>query len=194
MKSKPTKPSDEKIISLFWERNEDAIGETDRIYGKYLFTTAFNILGDEGDSRECVNDTLFHLWTHIPPDRPKWFKGYAARIAHNLALHRLEEQGRQKRVPSQAVIALDDLIDYLDDGSSVEKQIDDNLLRACLDRFLDSLDKRQRMIFVGRYYSCFTTAQLARLLDLSERQVYRELTKMKTHLKEILHKEGFTDV
>ena len=37
--------SDEEIIELYWQRNEDAIGATDTKYGKYLFTLAYNIVG-----------------------------------------------------------------------------------------------------------------------------------------------------
>ena len=48
---------DKKIISLYWERNEDAIKETDIKYGKYCYTVAYNILGSREDSEECVNDT-----------------------------------------------------------------------------------------------------------------------------------------
>ena len=33
--------SDDDIIALYWERNEDAIDETDYKYRNYLFTIAF---------------------------------------------------------------------------------------------------------------------------------------------------------
>ena len=35
---------DEKIIGLYWERNEDAITETSSKYGKLFFRIASNIL------------------------------------------------------------------------------------------------------------------------------------------------------
>ena len=48
---------DEKIIGLYWERNEDAITETSSKYGKLFFRIASNILLNHEDSEECVNDT-----------------------------------------------------------------------------------------------------------------------------------------
>ena len=41
---------DEKIVALYWERDEKAIGETDFKYRKYLFAIARNLLQDHRDS------------------------------------------------------------------------------------------------------------------------------------------------
>ena len=41
---------DEKIIGLYWERNEDAITETSSKYGKLFFRIASNILLNHEDS------------------------------------------------------------------------------------------------------------------------------------------------
>ncbi len=46
--------TDEQIIELYWDRNEDAIPETDKKYGNYLFSIANNIVSDRLDCEECV--------------------------------------------------------------------------------------------------------------------------------------------
>lgn len=43
---------DAQIIDLYWQRNEDAIQETDRKYGNYCNRVAYNILGDHEDGKE----------------------------------------------------------------------------------------------------------------------------------------------
>lgn len=48
---------DKKIIELYFERNEQAIKETDIKYGKLCHKIAYNILNNLQDSEECVNDT-----------------------------------------------------------------------------------------------------------------------------------------
>ena len=45
------------IIELYFERNEQAIKETDIKYGKLCHKIAYNILNNLQDSEECVNDT-----------------------------------------------------------------------------------------------------------------------------------------
>ena len=49
--------ADEQIIELYWQRNENAIQETDKKYGQFLFKIAYNILHDRLDCEECQNDT-----------------------------------------------------------------------------------------------------------------------------------------
>ena len=48
---------DEQIVTLYWERDEAAIQETQTKYDRYLTKIACNILADMEDSRESVNDT-----------------------------------------------------------------------------------------------------------------------------------------
>ena len=61
---------DEKILQLYWDRDEAAIYETDCKYGHYLTRIARNVLSDPEDSRESVNDTYYAAWNSIPPQRP----------------------------------------------------------------------------------------------------------------------------
>lgn len=49
--------TDLQIIELFWERSQQAIEETQRIYGRYCHWVAYGILGDREEAREIVNDT-----------------------------------------------------------------------------------------------------------------------------------------
>lgn len=48
---------DLRIIELYFERDEQAIKETDAKYGKLCHSIAYNILNNHEDSEECVNDT-----------------------------------------------------------------------------------------------------------------------------------------
>ena len=48
---------DAKIVELFWARNEDAIKETDAVYGRRLNALARNILQSCEDAEKSVNDT-----------------------------------------------------------------------------------------------------------------------------------------
>ena len=48
---------DSQIVSLYWERNEQALAETAAKYGNYCFSIAYNILSSREDADESVNDT-----------------------------------------------------------------------------------------------------------------------------------------
>ena len=49
---------DARIVTLYWDRSDDAIPETASKYGSYLTSISYNILASREDAEECVNDTL----------------------------------------------------------------------------------------------------------------------------------------
>ena len=53
---------DEKIVELYWNRDESAVSETQEKYETYLYKIAYNILSDKEDSNESVNDTVNHIF------------------------------------------------------------------------------------------------------------------------------------
>ena len=65
--------TDSQIIALFWDRNEDAIQETDAVYGRKLFTISDKILRSHQDAEESVCDTYMKAWESIPPQKPNYF-------------------------------------------------------------------------------------------------------------------------
>jgi len=61
--------SDEQIVELYWQRDEQAIKETNIKYKKFLLSVAMNIVHDMCDSEECLNDTYIGAWNA----RRSWF-------------------------------------------------------------------------------------------------------------------------
>ena len=69
--------TDQEIIDLYWRRDEKAIEHTDKKYGRYLYSIAYNIVHDSLDCEECVNDTYLGTWNAIPPNKlPKLLSNY----------------------------------------------------------------------------------------------------------------------
>ena len=64
---------DREILDLYWNREENAIRETDRVYGTQLRGLAVRITESREDGEECVSDTYLTAWNHIPPQRPQMF-------------------------------------------------------------------------------------------------------------------------
>lgn len=79
---------DSQIVALYWQRDEQAIVETDAKYGSYCMKISQNILSDRADSEENVNDAYLHAWEAMPPQRPAILSAFLGRITRNLALNR----------------------------------------------------------------------------------------------------------
>ena len=69
---------DSDIVELYFARDERAIEETERKYGRYCRTVAYNVFANEADAEETVNDTYLGVWNSIPPQRPRIFSAKAA--------------------------------------------------------------------------------------------------------------------
>ena len=69
---------DAKIIALFWERNEQAVKETDTAYGGRLYSLSNRILNNREDAEESVSDTYMETWKSIPPKQPTYFYAFLA--------------------------------------------------------------------------------------------------------------------
>ena len=97
---------DGKILELFYARSEQAIRETETKYGAYCYSVAIHILEDRQDAQECVSDTWLSAWNSIPPQRPRVFSAFLARITRNLAIDRWRESRTAKRGGGEMKYAL----------------------------------------------------------------------------------------
>ena len=183
--------ADEAIIELYWNRNERAIMETDRKYKGYLYTIAHNILHDSMDCEECLNDTYLGTWNAIPPERPSIFQAFLSKIMRNTAVVRYKKNTASKRVPSEMSVSLAELGDSMPYSPSAEDEYLVSQVSRIVSNFLRSLPERNAFIFICRYYCSDRIADIASMLHISERSVYRELTTMREELKDILTKEGY---
>ena len=188
---KPTKIlTDEEIIALYWDRNEQAIKETDVKYRRYLYTISYNILRDDMDSEECLNDTYLGTWNSIPPRRPNAFQVFLAKITRNFALQKFRKQTAARRIPSELMVSLDELDECIGSGSTVEEEYMIRTISVVLNKFLRELSDRDSFIFVCRYYYSDSVAAIAKMLGTSDNTVYRRLKDMREALKKELEKEG----
>ena len=182
---------DQKIIDLYWQREEKAIAETDRKYGRYLMAIAYNILHNDPDSEECLNDTYLGTWNAIPPAKPTLFQVFLSKIMRNTAVVRYKKNHAQCRVPSEMTISLDDLNGCIPYQPSAEEDYEVYRLSRLLSDYLRKMPERRAFIFVCRYYCADRITDIAAMLHIGESTVYRELDEIKKGLREILIKEGF---
>lgn len=172
---KNTLLADESIIELYWSRNEKAISETDKKYGKYLFSIAYNIVHDKLDSEECVNDTYVGTWNAIPPARPNVFQAFLAKITRNISVNKFIRNSADKRIPSELVVSLDELDDCLPATPTMEEEIEASELGKLLSSYVEELSNEDQLLFVCRYYYTDKISEIASLMNINERTVFRML-------------------
>ncbi len=179
---------DAKIIALFWERNEQAVKETDAAYGRKLYLLSKRILRNPEDAEESVSDTYMETWKSIPPKRPQYFYAFLASICRNLSLNRLDWVMAAKR-NAEVVTLTQEMANCIPD-SRQNAEMDRRELRRQLEAFLDSLTKENRLIFLRRYLYADTVAEIAARYHISESKVKTQLHRTRKKLRAYLEKEG----
>lgn len=180
---------DKKIIELFYERSEQAIIELSNKYGAVCTKVANNILNNRQDAEECVNDAYLGAWNTIPPQRPNPLLSYVSRIVRNLAIKKYHANTAAKRNSTYNIV-LDELENCFPSPVSVEKELEVKEIVVSIDKFLASLDRDSRVMFVRRYWYSDSITELAELFHVSSHNVSVRLFRIRAKLRKHLMKEG----
>ena len=181
---------DQTIIELFFARNEEAVTALSQKYGGACQRLAANILGSRRDAEECVNDAYLGCWNSIPPQRPHPLSSYVLRITRNLAVARYHKNTALKR-NSHYDAALEELSEILPAAETAETALEHSELTAALNRFLEKLDKRERALFIRRYWYGESVSAMAVFFDMRANTVSQTLGRTRKKLQKFLEKEGW---
>ena len=182
---------DTSILELYWQRDENAIVETEQKYGAYCRSIANNILHDTYDSEECVNDTWLQTWNSIPPSRPNVLRLFLARITRNLSINRYHEKHAGKRGGSQTDLVLEELAECLADYRDVEQIYEARALGEYIAQFVRSLPEREANLFVRRYFYAESVSVIGKHYEMTDNHVIVSLSRTRKKLKHHLEQEGY---
>lgn len=181
---------DQQIIDLYWSRSETAIAETDRKYGKYCYSIAYNILTNNEDAEESVSDTYMAAWTSMPPKCPSILAAFLGKITRHLSIDRWRARNRYKRGGGEIVLALEELEDCATDSQTVEKAYAQKQLIQVFRRFLEALPETERRIFLCRYWYLDSVSDISHYYGFSNSKVTSMLYRTRKKLRAVLEEEG----
>lgn len=175
---------DSEILTLLWERQEQALSELERKYGTRLKRLASRMVSEE-DAKECVNDTYLAVWNSVPPNRPEYLFAYAAKICRNLALNKIERGKAAKR--NATIVELSaELMEGIPDNAQAG---DETGLRELMIEFLKDMPEEKRKLFLRRYWYGESIKELAEAFGYRESRVKSILFRLRKQLWRELKKE-----
>lgn len=160
-----------------------------RVYG-----VAYRILGQAQDAEDVVQQTFLSLIEHIDTFRGESsVSTWVLRIATNFALKVL----RKKRgLPTASIPEQDESFGSVPHPDYIAqwRETPDSLLqrkelRSLLDRVINELDDKHRVVFVLRDIEGLSTQETAETLGLSESNVKIRLLRARMQLRERLTRE-----
>ena len=180
---------DKEIVELFWLRDPQAIEVSQEKYAPSCQSLAEHLLGSFEDGQECVNDALHRAWETIPPQRPDSLRAYLKKIVRNLAIDRWRSQTAQCRGGELSALSLE-MEDCLPTAPSAEAVAEGQEITACMNRWLDSLPREDRLMFVCRYWYGDSLDKLAGRFGGSPNRLAQKLYRLRGGLRWALEKEG----
>ena len=182
---------DEKIIELYWQRDERAIGATAGKYGPYCTAIARAILQSPRDEEECVSDTWLAAWNAMPPHRPNILSAFLGRLTRNLAFNRYTRDRAEKRGGAETELVLDELAEVVSGTEDTHSEVERQELARELNVFLNALSAKKRAIFLQRYWYAHSVGDIAARWGMKETAVSMTLHRLRRDLRQHLTERGF---
>lgn len=182
---------DKRIVRFYFDRNERALDETAKKYGKYCFSIAHNILSNREDAEESVNDTYLDAWNSIPPHRPNSLALFLGKITRRISIDRYRRRNAQKRGGGELALVLDELYQCIADEVDIEKEFEKRHLTQVINEFVKNLPSNEQKVFLCRYWYMDSIKSISKRFGYSESKVKSMLFRIREKLKEALRKEGY---
>ena len=177
------------IIELLERRDELGLSLLKEKYADYCYGIIFRLLEDRELSEEALSDVWLAIWNAIPPTRPARLRPYLAKTARNIAVDYIKHERAQKR--DGMTVLLDELAECVSAPGTPEETVMVEELGTAIDRFLAAQSRRDRSVFLCRYYFAETTSEIAARYSLRESNVLVILSRMRKKLKKFLKQEGY---
>lgn len=182
---------DNEIVGLYLERDEKAIEQTGKKYGRYLGKIAYNILRDAEDCKECVNEAYLAAWNSIPPQKPEVLRTYLVMLLRRICVKRAEKKYCRKRLGSAYAVSFSELEECISDNDRVDGNMELEELVKAINTYLRGISDEARNLFIGRYYYLDSLKKAAAYCGMSEAKAKSMLYRTRQGLREHLIKEGY---
>jgi RNA polymerase sigma-70 factor, ECF subfamily len=167
----PLQPEQELITRAVADERQ-AFRQLVESYQGFLYSVAYRYLSNEADAEDAVQETFIKLWKNLPKYRAEiklttWL--YRILVNHCLDFKKTQaSRHRQYQVPSEMVV-------NFSTGSTPHSEMEGRELEVELQRAIDQLSGKQKMIFVLRDMEEFEVHEVCTLVKLNEDQVKSNL-------------------
>ncbi|SDP44983.1 RNA polymerase sigma-70 factor, ECF subfamily [Mucilaginibacter sp. OK268] len=177
--------SDDKLVALLKQGNEQALKEIFTRYNKLLYSYAYKKLEDQEEAKDLVQDLFIRLWSNRESFVLKTsLPSYLFRAVRNRAL----DIFAHKKIKSDYVASFQAFIDL--PQSTTDYLVREKDISALIDREIQSLPPKMREIFILSRKENYSHKEIAKKIGISEetvtKQIKRALKILRLRLKLIL--------
>ncbi|MCR4952244.1 MAG: hypothetical protein K6A40_13075 [Solobacterium sp.] len=174
---------DYAIIEMFWQRDRQAMAETEKKYSEFCSYLTDRILADQKESEKCLAMTWLSAWESIPPARPSNLRIMLGRMTREAALKMYGSRPAERRGVGEIAQCLKEIRDITEPG---EFTGDEDAVREKIRSFVNALAGEQRRLFIRRYWYMSDLREISREKGMTEDRMNEILSSLRLKLKEIL--------
>jgi RNA polymerase sigma-70 factor (ECF subfamily) len=182
---------DEKIIELFFARDERALAEVEKKYGHLCHYIAGSILTLREDAEECVSDVMLALWNAIPPDKPRDLRAYICKAVRNRAREISRNENAWKRGGKIAIVG-EEFLALVEDGTDLASGFEARRAGEIISSVLETVGRTNKDIFILRYWLGNSLPQISAQTGFGESKIKVSLHRTRKKIAAALKKEGIT--
>jgi RNA polymerase sigma-70 factor (ECF subfamily) len=173
---------DSQILALLTADGDRALEALYDKYYAYLCQAAYRIVADRQAAEDIVQDTFFELWKKRRRINVSVsLRAYLRRSAVNRSLNYL----RDRKPELSQGLAMPDMPAGAAGHPAADRFSAEELQQA-IDRAIDGLPERCRLVFVLSRFEEMSHREIARLLDISPKTVENQIGKALTSLRQAL--------
>ena len=163
--------SDQKLLELLQTDSEHAIDLLFRSHYAFLCQTVYRIIPDKNLVEDLTQDVFYELWRKRETIVIKTsIRAYLKRAARNKALNYIRGQKikfeEEEKTPDLRSTAINSI-----------QQMEMSELQACIDKAIDKLPERCRLVFSLSRFEEMSYKQIAEALDISIKTVENQISK-----------------
>lgn len=171
------KDSDQNLIQQIRQSSHTAFRELFQRYYQILLATAINLLTDVNLAKDVVQDVFLQLWKKRESlNIQSSVKAYLQRAVINKALNQIK--ARKRITDEKPLVTMEASFHSAHDNLNAQD------LNKAIEKALDTLPERCRLIFVLRRMEGYSHKEIAEMLDISTKTIENQITKALKVLKE----------
>ncbi|SFT77558.1 RNA polymerase sigma factor [Sedimentitalea nanhaiensis] len=166
MKDSPAAPTDDALLVLFANGEQDAARTLTWRLAPRAFGVAFRVLGDRAEAEDVAQEAMMRLWRMAPDWQPGTARvsTWLYRVVLNLCLD-------VKRRRRGGMARLDDVPEPADPQPAAVERMQQGLRMDALQRALMQLPERQRQAVVLRHLEELSNPRIGEIMDISTEAV-----------------------
>ncbi len=152
--------TDLELVNEFKNGNTSAFDEIVKRYQRKVYTLARRILGNHEDADDIAQEVFIKLFYSLND-----FKGESSLFTwiYRITVNECKSFLRKKKM--KEFIQIEDVVNILRFGQTPEQELFDKEERSLIERAIEKLPTKQKMIFIMRFFEDLDYREIAKILN-----------------------------